>query len=138
MVSHRFDYTTFRNHKAPVIPIDVWGGGRWHNVWAYVDSGASFSVFHTREAKRLGVRLATCKRFTIVSAAGRRVPVYQSRRTMRVGGVRFRANIGFCKDLGGTFNLLGREGVFSRFLVCFDDKNETVTFMENVPKRRVK
>jgi hypothetical protein len=126
--SHRFDYSVFRDAKAPVIPVEIWGKGRWHNLWAYVDSGASFSVFHLYEAKRLGVHLARCKKFFMVVAGDSRIPVYLTELTMRVGNNRFKAEVGFCRALGGAFNLLGRQGVFDRFAVTFDDKNETVTF----------
>jgi hypothetical protein len=125
--SHRFDYSVFRDAKAPVIPIEVWGKGRWHNLWVYVDSGASFTVFHTYEAKRLGVKLSRCEKF-FLAVAGGRVPVYQTRLKLKIGASRFHADVGFCAVLGGAFNLLGRQDVFSHFRVCFDDKNETVTF----------
>lgn len=135
MATHRFDYSVFHDAKAPIVPVEVWGGGRWHNLWAYVDSGASFSVFHTYEAKRLGVKLSKCSKFFIVAAGDRRIPVYMTRLAMRIGGTRIRADIGFCRALGGAFNLLGRQGVFDHFRVCLDDKNETVTFTDHGTKR---
>jgi hypothetical protein len=125
---HRFDYSVFRDAKAPVIPIEVWGKGRWHNMWVYVDSGASFTVFHTYEAKRLGVRLSRCEKFFLTVAGDRQIPVYTARLGMKIGASRFRAQVGFCSVLGGAFNLLGRQDVFNLFQVTFDDKNETVTF----------
>lgn len=127
MATHRFDYSVFRDAKAPVIPVEVWGAGRWHNLWVYVDSGASFTVFHTYEAKRLGVKLASCRKYYLAVAGGR-VPVYQTRLKFKIGASHFHADVGFCAVLGGAFNLLGRQGVFDRFQVTFDDKNETVTF----------
>ena len=135
MASHRFDYSVFHDAKAPVIPIEVWGKGRWHNLWVYVDSGASFSVFHTYEAKRLGVRLSECRRFFIVSAGDRRIPVYVTHLAMKIGTSRIRAEVGFCTALGGAFNLLGRNGVFNHFCVCLDDRNETVTFTDHGKER---
>lgn len=136
MASHRFDYSVFRDAKAPVIPIEVWGGGRWHNLWVYVDSGASFTVFHTYEAKRLGVKLSRCEKFFLVVAGERRIPVYTTRLKMKIGPARFHADVGFCAVLGGAFNLLGRQGVFDHFQVTFDDKNETVTFHRPARSRK--
>ena len=136
MGSHRFDYSVFRDAKAPVIPVEVWGGGRWHNLWVYVDSGASFTVFHTYEAKRLGVRLSKCRKFFIVAAGDRRIPVYVTKLKMKIGSSSFRAEIGFCSALGGTFNLLGRQDVFDNFRVCFDDRNEMVTFEKSKRSRQ--
>ena len=134
MASHRFDYSVFRDAKAPVIPIEVWGGGRWHNLWVYVDSGASFTVFHTYEAKRLGVKLSRCEKY-FLAVAGGRVPVYQTRLKLKIGSAHLHADVGFCSVLGGAFNLLGRQGVFDQFQVTFDDKNEIVTFTKSKRSR---
>jgi predicted aspartyl protease len=97
-------------------------------MWVYVDTGASFTVLHTFEAKRLGVNLKRCKRFLIVAAGGRKIPVFITRVRMRIGRKAFRAEVGFCRVLGGTFNLLGRKDVFQQFRVSFDDRREVVTF----------
>jgi hypothetical protein len=128
VASHRFDYSIFHNAKAPVIPVEFWGKGRWHNLWVYVDSGASFSVLHTYEAHRLGVNLSKCNKIFIVVAGDRKIPVFLKKITMKIGGMKFRAEVGFCRALGGAFNLLGRKDVFEHFKVCFDDKQEVVTF----------
>jgi hypothetical protein len=135
---HRFDYPAFRDPKAPLIPVEVWGKKRWNKVFVYVDSGASYSVFHVYEARRLGVRLSECDKFFIVAAGDRKIPVYTTRLTMRIDGVRLRVRVGFSRGLGGAFNLLGREDVFKRFRVCLDDRRETVTFTENEGKRRTR
>jgi hypothetical protein len=128
MTVRRFDYTIFHNAKAPVIPIEIQGRGRWHKLWVYVDSGASFTVLHTFEARRLGVNLKKCRKIALVSAGNRDVPVYMKKLVMRVGRRSFRAEVGFCRGLGDAFNLLGRKDVFDRFQVCFDDKREVITF----------
>ena len=124
----RFDYSVFRNAKAPVIPVEFWGKGRWHNLWVYVDSGASITVLHTYEARRLGVDLRRCAKFYIVAAGDRRIPVFLKELRLRMGRRVFPVEVGFCSALGGAFNILGRKGVFDRLKVCFDDRNETVTF----------
>jgi hypothetical protein len=125
--SHRFDYSIFHNAKAPVIPVEFWGDGRWQKVWVYVDSGASFTVLHTYEARRLGVNLLKCKKFWIVVAGDRRIPVYLKKMKIRIGRTKIASEVGFCV-LGGAFNLLGRKDVFEKFRVVFDDKRQTVTF----------
>ena len=124
----RFDYSVFRDAKAPVIPVEFWGRGRWHNLWVYVDSGASLTVLHTYEARRLGIDLRGCKKFYIVSAGDRRIPIYLKTLRLRLGRRAVTAEVGFCAALGGAFNLLGRKGVFDKFKVTFDDRRETVSF----------
>ena len=128
MASHRFDYSVFHDVKAPVIPVEFWGRGRWHKLWVYVDSGASFTILHTFEARRLGVKLKNCKRYLIVVAGDRKIPVFMKTLRMRMGRRSFPVEVGFCRALGGAFNLLGRKDVFENFEVCFDDRRETLTF----------
>lgn len=128
MAPHRFDYSVFHNAKAPVIPVEFWGRGRWHKLWVYVDSGASFTVLHTFEARRLGVKLKKCRKFMVVVAGDRKIPVFLKTMSLRIGRTRLKTEVGFCRALGGAFNLLGRKDVFERFKVCFDDKRETITF----------
>lgn len=38
----------------------------------------------------------------------------------------FMAIIGFSKNLGIGFNILGRESFFDRFVFCFDEKNKVL------------
>lgn len=131
----RFDYSVFREGKAPVIPVEFWGRGRWHSLWVYVDSGASFTILHTYEASRLGVDLRKCPKFYIVVAGDRRIPVFTRTLKLRLDRTVVPVEVGFCSALGGAFNLLGRKGVFDRFKVCFDDRNETVSFNKGGRRR---
>jgi hypothetical protein len=108
--------------------VEFWGKGRWHNLWVYVDSGASFSVLHTYEARRLGVDLTKCEKFMMVVAGDRKIPVFMKKIRLKIGRTSFPTEVGFCEALGGAFNLLGRKDVFDHFRVCFSDKEETVTF----------
>jgi hypothetical protein len=111
-----------------VIPVEIWGARRWHKLWVYVDSGASLSILHTFEARRLGVNLSKCKKFYIVAAGDHKIPVYTKKMKFKIGKTAFNAEVGFCRALGGTFNLLGRKDVFERFEVVFSDKKERIIF----------
>lgn len=114
-----------------MVPVQFWGRGRWQSVWVYVDSGASFSILHTYEAKRLGVDLRKCQKFFIVVAGDHKIPVYTKTLRLRLGRVEVPVEVGFCAVLGSVFNLLGRKDVFNQFRVCFDDRRETVTFLRD-------
>jgi len=37
--------------------------------------------------------------------------------------------IGFSKQLGIGFNIIGRKDVFERFRICFDEKEKVVEFL---------
>ena len=39
---------------------------------------------------------------------------------------KFQANIGFSRDIAVSFNILGREGIFSKFSICFNERMKTV------------
>ena len=41
----------------------------------------------------------------------------------------FTARIGFSKDLGVGFNVMGRKDVFERFTICFHDKDSIIRFI---------
>jgi hypothetical protein len=131
MASVRYDYAVFRDAKAPVIPVEFWGKGRWHHLWMYVDSGASFTILHTYEARRLGVSLSRCKKFFVVTAGERRIPVFVKILRLRMGRSVLKTEVGFCRELGGAFNILGRKDVFEKFRVIFDDRRECLTFARN-------
>ena len=42
----------------PIVPLDIKSKkGIWIEFYAYIDSGAGFSVFHSDDAKALGLKL---------------------------------------------------------------------------------
>jgi len=50
-----FGYTKYRNMMVPMIPIKFKGEERWFEFWAFVDSGATYSIFASKEAEGLGI-----------------------------------------------------------------------------------
>ena len=38
----------------------------------------------------------------------------------------FEAEIGFSRQLGIGFNIIGRKDIFERFVICFDESNKIV------------
>ncbi len=124
----RFRYIPFRGTKAPIIPIEVRKRGEWQEIWAYVDSGASFSVFDRDEALSLGLRMEDGKAMMVVVGDGSYIPIYLHRLRVRIGRYEIRAEIGFSDRLGVGFNILGRKDIFEAFRVCFDDRDGVVSF----------
>jgi len=45
---------------------------------------------------------------------------------IQVEDTHFRANVGFSETYAASFNILGREGFFHRFSVCFNEMLKTV------------
>ena len=94
---------------------------------AYVDSGASWSVFHVDVAQLLGVKLSRAKRRYVTLGNGSVLPVYLQYIKVRFAGTEFLAPAGFSDALRMGFNLMGRAGFFSRFSMCFNDRARTLT-----------
>lgn len=112
---------------APIVYLQVWTGDRWLYLQAYVDSGASWSVFHMDVAQLLGIKLNQAKRRYVSLGNGSVLPVYLQRIKVRFAGVEFMAPAGFSDALRMGFNLLGRAGFFTRFSMCFNDRARLLT-----------
>lgn len=124
-----FPYISLRGkHPAPIIPLELKGPSGWKETMAYVDSGASFSIFSINEASRLGIDYTRGKELMVTVGDGSSIPVYLHSLPVKISHISVKATIGFSPRLGVGFNLLGRKGIFERFDVTFSDSCCTVTF----------
>ena len=112
---------------APIVYLQVWTGNRWLYLQAYVDSGASWSVFHVDVAQLLGIKLNQAKRRYVSLGNGSVLPVYLHHIKVRFAGMEFLSPAGFSDALRMGFNLMGRAGFFDRFLMCFNDRARLLT-----------
>jgi hypothetical protein len=112
---------------APIVYLQVWTGDRWLYLQAYVDSGASWSVFHLDVAQLLGIKLARAKRRYVTLGNGSVLPIYLQQIRVRFAGEEFAVPAGFSDALRMGFNLLGRAGFFSRFAMSFNDRARLLT-----------
>ena len=90
---------------------------------AYVDSGASFSIFGSDRADLLGVDYKRGTPVHLVVGDGDSLEVFLHKVSVEFAGTEFVAEIGFSHELGIGFNLLGRKSFFDRFRICFDDRH---------------
>lgn len=124
-----FHYKEFeKNSYYPIAEIGVGGVEKWRRIDAYVDSGATLSIFSSVEADRLGIKFKEGRKRYVGGIGGKSIPVYVHRLRVQVGPHKFHANLGFSDEMGVGFNLLGREDFFSRFDITFSDVNRRVTF----------
>lgn len=121
-----FPYILHKGYLMPIIPISTLG----EKVWVYVDSGAAFSIFHTRTANRMQINIQDGRLQMIVVGDGSYIPTYFHNLTLHIAGFEIEAPIGFSERLGIGFNILGRKGVFDQFQVCFNDHTRRVTFQK--------
>lgn len=112
----------------PMIPLKLKGKDRWFEFWAFVDSGATYSIFASKEGEALGIDFRQGKKTMVVVGDGGYIPVYLFKIPVCIGEFEFTAEIGFSEKLGVGFNLLGRRDFFDIFMVCFNDREGKVTF----------
>ena len=122
-----FPYQFYKGIFSPVIPIEINGT----RIDAYVDSGAFFSIFKVEVAQYLGINYQSGLRGSIMVGDGNLIPVFFHSLAMKIGNISFKATIGFSPKLGVGFNLLGRQDVFNRFKIIFDDQKQSITFLPN-------
>lgn len=125
-----FRYRSHRGLQVPIIPLQLRGRDQWFDLWAFVDSGATYSIFTLRDARDMAIPAERGIQRMVVVGDGSFIPVHFVTLPMKIGEVEFSAEVGFSDRLGVGFNLLGRKGVFDLFRVCFDDARGVVSFQE--------
>ena len=114
-------------HYAPIVYLPVWTGDRWLYLQAYVDSGASWTVFHADVAELLGITLSKRGSRHMLLGNGNAIAVSLHRIRVRFAGRELAVPVAFSDALRVGFNLLGRAGFFDRFVMCFDDRRRLLT-----------
>ncbi len=122
---YNFPYVRFHGNHYPLIPVTLRRAKRLVKTFALLDSGASISVFRPEIAEALRVPKAGRNSISLGTADGQ-VGIGVARIGVAVGDTAFQANIGFSVDYAANFNILGREGIFTRFSVCFNEIMRTV------------
>lgn len=124
MPSVEFQYAVHKGFALPIIPVGI----KDHRLWAFADSGATFSIFNAAEAPRIDLDWKKGRLQMVVVGDGSFIPVRFHDLTIQIGDWQVVAPIGFSDRLGVGFNLLGRTGVFDQFQVCFNDRSRRVSF----------
>lgn len=127
MYSIEFKYALHKRRDLPLIPVGLRTGGKWRQVWAYVDSGSIYTIFDDKVAEILGITLTKGEKVLAVVGDGSFIPIYLHNVGMRIGEDEFGMKIGFSSKLGVGFNLLGMN-VFDRYRVIFDNVAKKVVF----------
>lgn len=114
--------------SGPMVPIELWSprDANWIDMEAYVDSGATYSIFGIEIVEILGLNLTHGRRVSVVIGDGKNLPVYLFKIPVRFAEIIFPALIGFSEKLGVGFNLLGRQTFFTKFRFCFSDRQRIV------------
>ncbi len=128
----KYPYIQFRNRFLPIVPIRFrLGNNDWVEFKAYADSGAGYSVFHENVIEILGLELEDGNKEYVTVGDGSLIPVYMHRIVVQLALEEFDAMIGFSKQLGIGFNIIGRRDIFERFKVCFMENERVVEFIRD-------
>ena len=125
-----FDYILYKGLYVPMIPVKLKCGEEWFERWAFVDSGATYSIFHPKELKGTGIEYKQGRKQMIIVGDGSFIPVNFLKLSIKIGDSEVDATIGFSEHLGVGFNLLGRKDIFDKFKVCFNDSKKVVSFYD--------
>ncbi len=127
----KYSYLQERGKSAPIIPLKLKGKNEWIIFDAYVDSGATYSIFKPEIAEIIGIEMNKGEKLYITVGDGSLITVYLHRIEMELAGKVFEPIVGFSKQLGIGFNILGRKDIFDSFIVTFNEKEKYVEFIEN-------
>ena len=123
-----YRYVHFRGRAVPLIPVGIKGPSPWIRVWAYVDSGAAYSLFDASVARLIGIDWRTGRPMTATTGTGALLRFFLQPVALQMRRVRLRLDVGFSDELRIGFNVLGLD-VFAQFdQVIFDARNRCLTF----------
>jgi len=127
----KFPYTQKLGKFLPIISLRIKDINRkWVVFDAFVDSGASYSIFKEEIAEILGLEMEDGEKIHVTVGDGSSITVYLHKAEVKISEEEFKANIGFSKQLGIGFNILGRKDFFEKFKVCFNEKEKVVEFIK--------
>jgi hypothetical protein len=123
-----YPYGLANGRLSPMVPAGLCIQGRWQVAELYVDSGAYYTLMHAQFATTFGLDFKKGRKVFVQVGDGSMIPLHLHKLPMQIGGKQFAATVGFSDRLGVRFNLLGRQGVFEHFRICFHEKRRMVTF----------
>jgi len=98
-----YRYKKLRDLQVPIITIAIRYENDWFPVEAYVDSGATYSVFTAQVADRLGLAFRTGAKIYVQVGDGGFIPVYLHDLEVQIGTDRLTTPVGFSDKLGIRF-----------------------------------
>lgn len=117
---YKYPYLKIRKKFFPVIPIKLVSNKIAVDTLAYIDSGASISLFRSDIANQMGIDIGNGIKITLEGISGK-ITVYIHKLKIIVADLEFILKVGFSEEYVASFNLLGRDNFFTKFLITFDE-----------------
>lgn len=118
-----FPYQKSDNRYFPVIKLALIHKNSKLTIEALVDSGANISIFGADVAESLGINVESGKE-VYLSGVGGRILGYEHTVKFEIDQLVFAAKVIFSGEFLVSFNLIGREDIFDKFTICFDEKRK--------------
>ena len=128
-----FPYLYRKDRLYPIVPFEIRKGKLVLKTEALVDSGANISVFSSDIADYLGLELIKGKQIYLQGIGGRIVG-YIHKVKVDIANISFSCPIVFSAELITSFNILGREVFFEKFVVSFDELHHTL-FLKSIKQK---
>ncbi len=130
MKEYIYPYRSIRGVYSPIIPVKMMNDDKIARIYAYVDSGATYSVFIADEAEKLDIDMEAGHERYLITGDGGSLLIYLHEIEIEIGNCEFNALVGFSDRLGIGFNVLGRNDVFGRLIFCFDDRKKELRILD--------
>lgn len=124
-----YSYSKIGEKYFPMIPVIISFNNKDFPVEALVDAGATASIFKPEIAESLGIDLEKCRRI-VLRGIGGTITAYVQRVTLIIGEKHIDTEVTFSKDLDVKINILGREGLFDEFEICYNEKEKKIKLIE--------
>ena len=121
----KFPYQLFRDSYYPIIPVTIIKNIKL-NTSAIIDSGASISIFSGSIGRLVGVDIETGEK-RVFQGASAKLAGYIHKVKMIIGGKVIECKVAFSDELSTSFNLIGRETIFDKFIITFNEKHHEIS-----------
>jgi hypothetical protein len=119
-----FPYKKLFNEFYPIIDIYIKSPRKTIQTEAFVDSGASTSIFRVAIAEKLGIDYSKgSRRFTLVGD-GSYIPVFYHKLYVQIGKIWVKTTVAFSPQLGADINLLGQKDIFDHFDITLSNRRK--------------
>lgn len=119
----RIEYERVGTRFFPIIDVEIFHKDKSIATKAYVDSGATYSIFNADLADILELDYKKGKKYYPIGIGGH-ICAYLNKVTLKIKDFDIPCEILFSDEFVVKFNLLGRVGLFDRFRICFDDQEK--------------
>lgn len=118
-------YKNSQGDYYPIIPLVLWYKSKKLDTDALIDSGATISIFQPAIADSLGIEINSGKEIYLGGVGGR-IKGYIHQLKIEVSDKTLVAPVVFSYEYHVSVNLLGRDSVFNKFKITFEENRRRV------------